>query len=134
MNYVADTHAILWHLFDPHRLGVAARAAFDDTEEGAASIFLPAVVVAEMIMVVQRQRLPGVALPQLLDQFAIMRSSVNYVLLPLLPDTVIASHALDQIPDIFDRLVVAQALQMNLPLITRDATITGSGVLVVVWH
>ncbi|HWQ12437.1 MAG TPA: hypothetical protein VNL77_06545 [Roseiflexaceae bacterium] len=43
------------------------------------------------------------------------------------PETVIASHTLTAIPDIFDRLVVAEARRLSLPLITRDAPIGGRG-------
>jgi PIN domain nuclease of toxin-antitoxin system len=51
----------------------------------------------------------------------------------LLPETVIESHTFTAIPDIFDRLVVAEARRLGLPLITRDATIKASGLVSVVW-
>jgi PIN domain nuclease of toxin-antitoxin system len=75
----------------------------------------------------------GVTLSLLLAQFNAIQSKSNYVLLPLLPETVISSHTLLAIPDIFDRLVVAEARRLSLPLITRDAAIKASGLLSVVW-
>ncbi len=133
MDYVADTHALLWHLFDRRRLGTAARVVFQDADAGTARIYLPAVVVAEMIMVVQKGRLPGATMPQLLTQLNSIRTSANYILLPLLPETVIASHTLVVIPDIFDRLVVAEAQQRQVPLITRDPVIIGAKIVNIVW-
>src|SRR3712207_5907116 len=114
MDYVTDTHAILWHLFAPNRLGASARAAFHDCDSGASHIYLPALVVAEMIMVVERSRLPGVTMPQLLMQLNAVQASTNYTMLPLLPQTVIASHTLVTIPDIFDRLIVAEAQRLGM--------------------
>jgi PIN domain nuclease of toxin-antitoxin system len=102
-------------------------------ESGAAQIHIPALVIAEMMMVAQHGRLPGVTLPLLLTQLNSLYFVSNYVLLPLLPETVIASHALVVIPDIFDRLVVAEARRLDLPLITRDAAIAASGLVKAVW-
>lgn len=133
MEYVADAHAMLWHLFDPRRLGAAARAAFLDADSGAARSYLPAVVIAEMIMVVERGRLPGITINHLLTVLRLMRTSANYLLFPLLPEVVIASHALTAIPDIFDRLIVADAQHLNVPLISRDAIISASSLVRVVW-
>ncbi len=132
MDYAADAHAMLWHLFEPRRLGAAARAAFDDTDSGGSRVFLPAVVVAEMIMVIERGRLPG-TIYQLLTVFQGMQSGRNYVLFPLLPEVVLASHSLTAVPDIFDRLIVADVRRMKIPLISRDAIIIASGLVNVVW-
>ena len=57
---VTDTHAFLWHLYLPSRLGPAAREAFAETDAGDARIYIPALVAAEALMVVQKNRLPGV--------------------------------------------------------------------------
>lgn len=133
MNYVADTHALLWYLYDPARLGRAARSAFEAVDAGTAQVAVPAVVVAEMVMVAERRRIPGLDTPRMLNQIAQMRLSTNYVLLPLLPDTVIISAALTAIPDIFDRLVAAEAHTLQVPLITRDPLIIASGYVATLW-
>ncbi|MEN3335271.1 MAG: hypothetical protein V7641_4636 [Blastocatellia bacterium] len=134
MDYVADAHAMLWHLFDPRRLGAAARAAFVDADSGSARIILPAVVIAEMIMVIERGRLSGITINQLMAVLAAMQSGFNYVLYPLLPEVVIASHALAAMPDIFDRLIVADAQRLRMPLISHDKIISASGLISLVWN
>ena len=133
MDYIADTHATLWHLFDPRRLGLAAHAAFESSNAGLSRICLPAVVVAEMIMVVERGRIPHVTMPELLAQLNVMQGSANYMMLPLLPETVIASPSHAVIPDIFDRLIVTEAQRLVLPLITRDKDIRTAGIVDVLW-
>jgi len=133
MDYVADAHAVVWRFFAPQRVGQAAHAAFDAANAGAALIHLPAVALAEVIMVIEKKRLPGVSMAQLMDRIQWMQGSANYELLPLLPETVIASHKLTAIPDIFDRLIVAEAQRLGLPLITDDTLIRASGLANVVW-
>jgi PIN domain nuclease of toxin-antitoxin system len=55
-TYVADTHALIWYLFNPGRLGSDAQVALGEVAEGHATLVIPAVVVAEMVMVVEKGR------------------------------------------------------------------------------
>ena len=59
--------------------------------------------------------------------------SDNYPLSPLLPETVIASHQYTTIPDIFDRLIVTEAISRGVPLVTHDPVIRQSGLISTVW-
>ncbi|MFO1350947.1 MAG: hypothetical protein U1F68_09850 [Gammaproteobacteria bacterium] len=120
-------HTLLWHLYWPQHLGGAAQHIFADAEAGKACIHVPTVVVAEALMVAQKGCLPGVSLDRLLRHLRAMADSDNYPLSPLLPEAVIASHAYTIIPDIFDRLVVTEAIACNIPVLTRDPVIQQAG-------
>lgn len=131
MSYVIDTHPLVWSLFAPKRLSVRVADIFGRTNRGEFRLFVSAVSVAEAIMVVERGRVTG-TVPELLYGLALLRASGMYEFVSLVPDIVIASHTLTAIPDIFDRLIVAEAQQLRLPLITRDATISAAGVVTTV--
>ncbi len=133
MEYVVDAHPLVWHFFTPTRLGSAARTILRDAEAGAHQIYLPAVALAEIIMVIERGRIPGVPMSQLITRLSMTQNLASFDFLPLLPDTIINSHNLTAIPDIFDRLIVAEAVRLGLPLITRDSVIRASGLVTVVW-
>ena len=133
MEYVADAHALVWHLFASSRLGKSARVILADAVAGNARIYLPAVAVAEMIMVIEKRRIPGITMAQLEIELGLMQRSANYEFLPLLPDHVIASRMLTAIPDIFDRLIAFEARKLELPLLSRDPIIRASGLVNVVW-
>lgn len=134
MSYVADTHAVLWHLFPgPRSLGPTAQRVFTQCEAGNEQIVIPAVVLAEMIAIVERGRLPNATVPALLAVIRTMQSGRNYRFLSLRPQTILASHRLTMIPEIFDRLIVADALRLGVPVITRDQQITGSGIVPTIW-
>jgi PIN domain nuclease of toxin-antitoxin system len=132
-EHVTDTHALVWSMYAPSRLGSAAKQAFAATDAGSARIYVPAVVIAETIMVVERGRLPGIALAHLLPRLEAMRTSDNYRLTSLLPEVVLASHTLSAIPDIFDRLIVAEAIHRGTPLISKDSVIRQSALVTTLW-
>jgi PIN domain nuclease of toxin-antitoxin system len=47
-SYVADTHALYWYLRNSTRLGRQASLAFDEADQGAAQIYISAIVLAEL--------------------------------------------------------------------------------------
>jgi len=63
---------------------------------------------------------------------SLQRDSVCH-LPPLSVETVLSSATLTAIPDIFDRLIVSEALRWNAQLLTRDALITQSGLVSILW-
>lgn len=132
-GYVTDTHSLLWHLFIPKRVGQRARAIFAEADAGRVRIYIPAVVIAEALMVAQKERLPGVTPPLLLPHFEAIRGSDNYQLCPLLPETVLRSTDLSTIPDIFDRLIAAEALVRGVPVITRDPALRDADLISTIW-
>lgn len=130
--FVTDTHALIWHLFNPARLGPKATAAFREVQQGQALLIVPLVVIAEMAMVVEKGRVSAT-----MDQFqaviAQMQSSTNYQINALTLPLVLRATQLTQIADIFDRLIVAETQALNAKLITVDSEIAGSGIVPVVW-
>ncbi len=130
--FVTDTHALVWHLFNPARLGPKGTAAFREVQQGQALLIVPLVVIAEMAMVVEKGRVSAT-----MDQFqaviAQMQSSTNYQINALTLPLVLAAMRLTQLADIFDRLIVAETQAVNAKLITVDSEIAGSGIVSVVW-
>lgn len=49
-GYVADTHSLVWYLGSPDRLGPLARRAFAEANAGRARIYVPVIVLAEIIL------------------------------------------------------------------------------------
>lgn len=52
--YVADTHALLWHLANSPSLAHNAKIAFNQAKMGQAAVIVPAIVLAELIWIVQK--------------------------------------------------------------------------------
>jgi PIN domain nuclease of toxin-antitoxin system len=133
MMYVVDTHPLFWSLFAPHHLSPRARSIFEQTGNGISTMYIPAIVVTELLLVVER-RCTSAQHAEFLEALHALRTAGNYLFLPLMPETVISSYALTDIADIFDRLVVAEARRLRVPLITCDTAIIASGLVDVAWE
>jgi PIN domain nuclease of toxin-antitoxin system len=129
MIYVTDTHALVWWIEGNSRLSATASAALADPR---AQVIVPSIVLAEIRFLYARGRI----LIDLDATLAHIRSAPNYRTHPL-DEQVVA--LLPAGLDIHDGIIVATALlTANTPgqtvaLITRDAQITASGVVPVIW-
>jgi PIN domain nuclease of toxin-antitoxin system len=128
-SYVLDTHACVFMLGDPHRLGARARAALESAESGRAEVFLPAAVVAELLLLRGLGRV-GIGLPEIR---AAMETSPSLRFLPLELDQLDEFAALGAVRDPFDRLLVSAARSLRARLISRDTGLAQAGLVEVVW-
>ncbi len=126
---VLDTHAWIYAVAEPKRLGKAGQRALaraDAVGVSAISLWEVAVLVEKERITLDRELLPW-------TQAAL--ADPRFVLLPLSPAVIATAHglrgALDGDPG--DRLIAATALLEGAPLVTKDARIAASGVVPVVW-
>jgi PIN domain nuclease of toxin-antitoxin system len=126
---VLDTHAWVWWLTKPEKLGKKAARAIKKAEH----IFVPAICVWEVAMKALAGKLKfdrphGLWIEQALTQDA------RIELLPLSPRVSITAAELDwNHRDPADRLIVSSAQGRECPLATADENITSSGLLRCVW-
>ncbi len=114
MKALLDTHSFLWAAVEPERLSKTAREVCESAE-----LFLSVASIWEIAIKTQigRLTLPGnprtfVTEQLRLGQISVLAISGNHALrvsdLPL-------EHR-----DLFDRMLAAQSLEEELPLVTRD--------------
>jgi len=127
-NTIADTHALIWYLVGSSRLGSNARALFDSASEDESRIFIPAIVVAELMMFAEKHK--KIEPDKILGK---LRSMSGFEFLVLLPETAEKIRELTALSDIHDRLIVAEAMIQKMPLISFDESITKSKLVEVVW-
>lgn len=119
---LVDTHALLWWLTDDPALSAVARAAIAD---GASEPLISAASIWEIAI---KQSLGRLTAPDDLPETIL---SEGFTVL-----AVDAEHAwrVRQLPlhhrDPFDRLLVAQALTQQIPIVTADAQFDAYGVQV----
>jgi PIN domain nuclease of toxin-antitoxin system len=129
-TYVTDTHALLWYLSGSAQLTDAARSAFDEAVRLSGEVIVPAIVLAEAVMLIEKRRV-SIDINRIVTT---LNSTAGFQLVPLLPETVIHISSLTMIPDIHDRLIVAEAIQKTAILITKDRMITASGLVPTLWE
>jgi PIN domain nuclease of toxin-antitoxin system len=123
-NVVADTHALVWHLVAPRRLGRGARRAFTAADAGRWMCHVPAVVLIEVWLLHERGRL-RIGPAQILERIA---GHPGYGVLPLDVEQAVEFGALPAVRDPMDRLIVAAARVTSARLVTADGSLGGQGV------
>lgn len=128
---VTDTHALIFHAVGNGRLGLRAAAFFDRCERREAILYVPAVVIWECSLLarVARINLRRTVRAFFDDLF----SNPAYHPLETTPEQVFLADELRFNRDPFDALICAAARAVELPLITRDVEIRGSGAVKIIW-
>jgi PIN domain nuclease of toxin-antitoxin system len=128
---VADTHALVFHAAGTGKLGPRAAAFFDRCERRAAILYVPTIVIWECSLLarVSRINLRRTVRAFFDDLF----SNPAYQPVDITPQQIYLADELRFNRDPFDALICATARTVDLPLITRDADIRGSGAVKVIW-
>jgi len=128
---VTDTHAVIFHAAGSGTLGTKAGAFFDRCERREAILYVPTVVIWEVSLLarVARINLRRTVRAFFDDLF----SNPAYHPLDVTPEQVYLADELRFNRDPFDALICAAARSLELPLITRDGDIRGSGAVKVIW-
>ncbi|MFZ3017997.1 MAG: type II toxin-antitoxin system VapC family toxin [Gallionella sp.] len=117
-RYLLDTHLVYWWMTGDSRLGKATQRIIAKSE-----IIVSTACVWEMVLKNAKGKLP---LPQ--GSIAEQLEAQGFVILPILPRHIEAARGLTCThADPFDRLLIAQACDERLTLLTRDAAILALG-------
>lgn len=116
MNYLLDTHIVLWWLIDPNKIAAKARKIIRDKQE---RVFISSASFWEMAI---KQSIGKLTLPGNIIE---VLSSEGFDMLPITPNESLSVVDLPLIhSDPFDRMLIVQAKLNDLVLITRDEKIS----------
>ena len=125
---IADTHTALWYLLKNPSLSVAARNFMDDEAVAGYGIGLSPISLAEIVYLVEKNRLPKSAYEGLRSALA----DPDYVIeeAPFTAEVVDAMHQVPRgdVRDMPDRIVAATAVYFGVPVISRDGKIRASNI------
>ena len=130
---VADTHAIIWYLFDQNKLSINAFNALDNSVNQGGQIYISAISLIEITYLIEKGRLT----PEVSIRFnqALQDIQTGLELVPI--DFLITSNLnkidRETVPDMPDRIIAATALALDLPLVTRDTKIQKLKNPVIIW-
>ena len=120
-SYVTDTQALVKFMMGQKVINDKSHQVYQSADKGESTIIIPAIVLMEMLYLFEKNRI-DVGLLQIEDLF----KSENYQFEPLNLDILKTASEIDDIPELHDRLIVATARYLGLPLITNDPVITNS--------
>jgi PIN domain nuclease of toxin-antitoxin system len=128
---VVDTHALLFHAADSARLGAKARAHLVACEQRRALAYVPMAVVWECSLLARASRVN--LRRSVRGFFDDLFSNPAFQPIDMTVEQVFLADELRFTRDPFDALICAAARTLELPLVTRDATIREAGVVKVIW-
>jgi PIN domain nuclease of toxin-antitoxin system len=120
---VTDTHGLIWYLEDSPRLGSDARAAFDACDRGESVIYVPTICLVEIIYLQEKGRIPADLKAQLDTALEAGTTGLILASLTAAVANAVAGVPRSDVPDMPDRIIAATALNLALPLISRDRAI-----------
>ena len=129
---VTDTHPLLFHAAGTARLiGRRAAAHFAACEAQQALVYVPAAVIWEVTLLARVSRVN--LHRHVREFFDDLFSNPCYQPMELTPAQIFEAGELRFTRDPFDGLICAAARALDLPLMTRDDLIRGSGTVLVLW-
>jgi PIN domain nuclease of toxin-antitoxin system len=121
MNLLLDTHGFLWSLFTPEKLSKAAlrEITSPDNEVGVSVVTFWEI---SLKFALGKLELTGVK-PEELPVFA---DRMNLETVPITPDEASSFYKLPRLShkDPFDRMIICQAIQRRMTLISKDRDFT----------
>jgi PIN domain nuclease of toxin-antitoxin system len=125
---VADTHAVIWYVFDDSRLSSVARTEIDSAAASGERIAVSSISLIEMVYLVDKGRIAMAVFDGIFQAL----DDPNPLLLEVFCDRAIAQamRLVDrqQVPDLPDRIIAATAVHLGVPLISRDGKIRSSSI------
>ena len=130
--FVTDTHPLVWYIDgDKSKITDKVRRVFDQAASAETLIYISAAVLWEIAIL---EKIGRIKLKHRFDQWARGVLSIKgFELLPLTIDIIHQGVSYGSHSDPFDNIIVATAVEIELPLITKDVAISESGLVEIYW-
>lgn len=130
-SLLLDTHVLIWYLLASDDLSPTALAAIEQAMEAGNIVYISAITIVEIIYLTEKGKLPDTALQRMKDSLRLSDSGFEVTSLDEAVAWALRQVPRDIVPDMPDRLIVATALHLDVPLVTRDSKIHKAGIDVI---
>lgn len=129
MNFLTDTHALLWHFINSSSISQKAKVIFDKCERGEYIIFIPSIVIAECLSIFDKKKISF----DFKDLFNRITGSENYAIIPLDHKVLQQMAETKEVSELHDKIIVSTAKMIEVPLITKDAFLRNLKTITTIW-
>jgi PIN domain nuclease of toxin-antitoxin system len=134
-EYVTDTHPLVWHLAHDARLSPRAAAVFQRADCGKARVWVPSIALIEIRYLYEKGKIGCSEWMRATSALSQLDETSSYAIAPL--DWAIA-RMMEEVPrsavtDMPDRIIVATARHLGLPLLSKDQQILRANLVPVIW-
>jgi PIN domain nuclease of toxin-antitoxin system len=128
--FVVDTHALAWFFAQSSQLSSAVDSLLTQAEDNETQILIPTLVLAELTLISQKQRVP-ISISAILEAIQQMSS---FIIVDFDFAVFQAFIKLPQEWDLHDRIIAATAKHYSAKLITRDEVLQNSAEIETFWE
>jgi len=120
---VADTHTVIWYLFDDARLSAVAGSFIDQAAANGERIGVSPITLAEIVYLLDKKKIPPTTYTEV--RSAMIDPDHVFQEVPFSIEVVEAMRtvARDEVSDMPDRIVAATGVYFGVPVISRDGRI-----------
>lgn len=132
-DIVVDTNIVIRYFTDPTLQSALAQSAITKAQQSGASIYVPSIAIVELVYLIEKARIPGDVLFKLRE--ALDDSSTSFGLAELSREVADEIENIDRsiVGDMPDRIVVATARHLDIPLVTSDGNIRKLSNVETIW-
>jgi PIN domain nuclease of toxin-antitoxin system len=130
--FISDTHPLIWYSTGKYsQLSRKVLNLFQKAETGESLIYIPAVTFWEIALL---ENLGKIKLDKRFDFWANELLSGNgFEIVALEPSIISKSVGYNFNDDSFDKVIVASAVELDVPLITKDVAIAEANLVEIYW-
>jgi predicted nucleic acid-binding protein len=127
-EFVTDTMGLVLRI-EQRKMGSKAKSIFDVAEAGSATIYIPTLVLAEILYLSEKQRISS-SFGKVVEY---LKQYPQYKEHPMSLAVIQAAAQITDIRELHDRLIASTARLLNLNLISNDPIIQASSFVQTVW-
>jgi PIN domain nuclease of toxin-antitoxin system len=122
VDYVLDTHVLIWYFLGSKRLKRSFKQAIDDCRRRGGRLLVPTIVLAEALDIAEKQRV----LFDFSRMYQLICSEPGFEIVGFSPGIFSEAIKLRKIKELHDRIIVATARFYGAGIITKDRIIRES--------
>lgn len=123
MNYVLDTHSLIWYFIGSRRLKLGAREGIDNSRVMGEKLLVPTIVLSEAVDIAEKGKVEF----DFGEMYRLIRDDPSFEIIGFTPEIFDETVKIKGIKEIHDRIVSATARFYGAGIITKDRIIKDSG-------
>lgn len=123
MNFVLDTHILIWYFIGSHRLSLKAKEAIDKSRILGEKLLIPTIVLSEALDIAEKRKVEF----DFKGMYRIIRDDPSFEIISFTPEIFDETVKIKGIKEIHDRIISATAIFYRAGIITKDRIIRNSG-------
>jgi predicted nucleic acid-binding protein len=123
VNYVLDTHVLIWYFIGSKRLKRRAKEAIDDCISKGGKLLVPTIVLSEALDIAEKRKVEF----DFHEMYRLIRDNPAFEVVGFTTSIFDETLEIKDIKEIHDRIIVATAKFYSSDIITKDKIIRVSG-------